>query len=72
MFKNTNCKNCKIIRFFLLAVFIIILISLIQKDKLHYLSFVTPENAAIVILVGGTFIFIGKVLKYMANKKNKN
>ena len=72
MFNNTNCRNCRIIRYFLLAVFIIVLISLIQKDKLHYLSFVTPENAAIVILIGGMFIFIGKVLKYMANKKNKN
>ncbi len=72
MFKNTNCKNCKIIRFFLLAVFLIVLLALIQKDKLHYLSFVTPKNAAIAILVGGTFIFIVKVLKLLADKKKKN
>ena len=72
MFKNPNCSNCKIIRYFLLAVFIIVLIGLIQKDKLHYLSYVTPKNAAILILVGGTFIFIGKVLKHMSNKKKKN
>ena len=72
MFKKSNCKNCKIIRYFLLAVFLIILLGLIEKDNLHYLSFITPKNAAIVILIGGTFIFIVKVLKYMSDKKDKN
>jgi len=72
MFKNSSCKNCKIIRYFLLAVFLIILLALIQKDKLHYLNFVTPKNAAILIFIGGSLIFIGKLLKLISDKKKKN
>ncbi len=72
MFQNSNCKNCKIIRYFLLAVFLLILLSLVQKDKLHYLSFVTPKNAAVVVLIVGCFIFVGKLWEYMSNKKKKN
>jgi len=49
---------------------LLILLALIQKDKLHYLKFVTPENAAYLILVSGVFITIYKVFEYFKNKKN--
>ena len=42
-----KCQNCQIIRIFLLSVAFIIIIALIQSDKLHYLNFVTTINAAI-------------------------
>ena len=69
---NQTCQTCFIIRFFLISVFLIILLALIQKDKLHYLNFVTPENAAILILIGGLLIFLGKLYKYFVDTKNKN
>ena len=63
MFFSTSCKICKIIRIFLLSVFLLVLLALIQKDKLHYLKFITPENAAYVILISGILITIYKIFK---------
>ena len=69
MFFSTSCKICKIIRIFLLSVFLLILLALIQKDKLHYLKFITPENAAYFILVSGILITILKFLNILKIKK---
>ena len=70
MFFSTSCKICKIIRIFLFSVFLIVLLALIQKDKLHYLKFVTPENAAYVILMLGVLITVFKIFEYFRNKRN--
>ena len=67
---NYKCKNCYIIRFFLLAVVFIILFALIQSDNLHYLNFVTPINAAILIMILGLIMFLIKLTKYVFEKKN--
>ena len=69
MFFSTSCKICKIIRIFLFSVFLLILLALIQKDKLHYLKFITPENAAYFILVAGILITILKFLNILKIKK---
>ena len=70
MFFSTSCKICKIIRLFLFSVFLLILLALIQKDKLHYLKFITPENAAYFILAAGILITIFKIIEYFKEKKN--
>lgn len=69
MFFSTSCKICKLIRFFLLAVFLLILLALLQKDKLHYLKFVNPENASYFILIVGLFIFIYKIYEFFKNNR---
>ena len=67
--KPYECRNCYIIRFFLLAVVFIILLALIQSDKLHYLDFVTPSNAATLIVFLGVIMFLIKLSKYVFEKK---
>ena len=64
-----ECQNCQIIRIFLLSVVFIIIIALIQSDKLHYLNFVTPLNAAILIITLGFIMFFFKLIKYIIEKK---
>ena len=64
-----KCRNCYIIRLFLLAVVFIILFALIQSDNLHYLNFVTPSNAATLIFILGIIMFLAKVTKYFFEKK---
>ena len=61
--KPYKCRNCYIIRLFLLAVVFIILFALIQSDNLHYLNFVTPSNAATLIFILGIIMFLAKVTK---------
>ncbi len=70
MFFSTSCKICRIIRLFLFSVFLLILLALIQKDKLHYLKFITPEKAAYFILATGILITIFKIIEYFKEKKN--
>ena len=67
--KPYKCRNCYIIRLFLLAVVFIVLLSLIQSDNLHYLDFVTPSNAATLIVFLGIIMFLIKLTKYVFEKK---
>ena len=64
-----KCSNCYIIRLFLLAVVFIVLLALIQSENLHYLDFVTPSNAATLIVLLGVIIFLVKLTKYIFEKK---
>ena len=63
-----NCRICTIIRYFLVAVVFIIILALTVNDKLHYLSFVTSWNAAILILFFGLLLFLYKIYEYMKSK----
>ena len=67
--KPYKCRNCYIIRLFLLSVVFIVLFALIQSDNLHYLDSVTPSNAATLIIIIGIIIFLVKVTKYFFEKK---
>ena len=69
--KPYKCRNCYMIRLFLLAVVFIVLFALIQSDNLHYLNFVTPTNAATLIIILGVIIFLVKVTKYIFEKKKR-
>ena len=66
--KPYKCRNCYIIRLFLLAVIFIVLFALIQSDNLHYLDFVTPSNAATLIILLGLIMFLVKLTKYVFDK----
>ena len=68
--KSYKCRNCYIIRFFLIAVIFIILFALIQSENLHYLDFVTPRNAATLIVILGLIMFLIKLTNYFFEKKN--
>ena len=67
--KPHKCKNCYIIRFFLLAVIFLVLFALIQSDNLHYLAFVTPTNGAALIIIFGVIMFLIKLTNYFFQKK---
>ena len=67
--KPYKCRNCYIIRLFLLAVVFIVLFALIQNDNLHYLDFVTPSNAATLIILLGVIMFLVKLTKYVFERK---
>ena len=68
--KPYKCRNCYIIRIFIIAVVFIILIALIQSENLHYLGFVTPTNAATFIIIIGVIMFLIKLTNYFFEKKN--
>ena len=67
--KPYKCRNCYIIRLFLLAVVFIVLFAVIQNDNLHFLDFVTPSNAATLIILLGVIMFLVKLTKYIFERK---
>ena len=69
--KTYKCRNCYIIRIFILSVVFIVLFALIQSDNLHYLDLVTPSNAATLIIVIGIIMFLVKVTKYIFERKKQ-
>ena len=62
-----NCRNCLFIRYFLIAVFFIVLFGIIFSDKTKYLSFISPKNFSYLILFFGTIIFIIKLFNHLKN-----
>ena len=73
----TNCKNCIIIRYFIVAVLVIILAAFLFTDKMQYLSFINPEKISYLIIISGILIFLFKLFSYLkkkstfTNKSNK-
>tara|TARA_X000000368_G_C22838360_1_gene626465 strand:+ start:123 stop:323 length:201 start_codon:yes stop_codon:yes gene_type:complete len=63
-----NCRICLIIRYFVLSVIFLIIISVTLTDDLHYLSFITPWNAVRLIFLLGFFVFIVKLIEYKKSK----
>ena len=72
-----NCKNCLIIRYFIVSVLIIILAALIFTDKMKYLSFVNPEKFSYLVIIVGFIVFLLKLYNFLktklsvTNKSNK-
>ena len=64
----TNCKNCLIIRYFIVAVLIIILAALLFTDKMKYLSFINPEKVSYLVIIFGTLVFLFKLYSYLKKK----
>ena len=73
----TNCKNCLIIRYFIVAVLVIILAAFLFTDKMQYLSFINPEKISYLVIILGALVFLFKLFSYLkkkstfTNKSNK-
>jgi undecaprenyl pyrophosphate phosphatase UppP len=64
----TNCRNCLIIRYFIVAVLVIILAALLFTDKMKYLSFINPEKISYLVIILGAFVFLFKLFSYLKKK----
>ena len=64
----TNCRNCLIIRYFIVAVLIIILAALLFTDKMKYLSFINPEKISYLVIIIGILVFLFKLFSYLKKK----
>ena len=63
--KSTKgCLRCSILRMFFSAVFLLIVVGVIGGDKVSYLSFVTKETGAYLVLFIGLLIALYRVLEW--------
>ena len=65
------CRTCIVIRMFIIAMLILVIIGLLAKDKMHHLSFLTTWNVAIAIMLFGSISFIIKIIFWRLEAKNK-
>ena len=63
------CVKCRVIRSFILCVFMLLVLGLLLGDDAAYFRFLTPDIAAFIIIGGGTLLFIWKVLEHYFFKK---
>ena len=66
------CFTCKIIRSFILASVMLLVLALIASDKMHYINFVTSEFIATIIITLGLIMFFIKLLIWLRERKLDN
>ena len=66
------CVKCKVIRSFILCVFMLLVLGFLLGEDAAYFRFLTPDTAAVIIMGGGVLLFIWKLLEYYVFRKNSN
>jgi len=64
------CRTCVAIRLFIVALLFLVIISILAKEHLHYLSFITPGKVAAGIIIFGSLSFLVKFILWKIDKKN--
>ena len=60
--KALPCERCRIIRSFIMLVFMLVLLAVVAGDKLAYLNFLDAKFFATLIMVVGVVGFIVKLV----------
>ena len=70
-FNAKDCRTCKIIRSFILAVAMLGLMALLVGDKMHYLRFITTDLIGVTLMVSGAFLFFVKLYLWKREQGSK-
>ena len=55
-----------------MAAIMLLVLGLLASEKMHYLTFVTTELIAIMILIAGSLLFLFKLWIWLRDRKPKN
>ena len=67
------CRTCMVIRIFVLAMLVLVIVGLLAREQMSYLSFISTWNIAIAIMIFGILSFIIKfILWKLEGKKQTN
>ncbi len=69
--KNTPegpCFTCRLIRSFVLATVMLIILGLVASDRLYLLNFISTELIAAIIMVLGVLLFLFKLWQWKKDK----
>ena len=72
--KNTPegpCFTCRLIRSFILATVMLIILGLVASDRLYLLNFISTELIAAIIMVLGLLLFLFKLWQWKKDKIEK-
>ena len=65
------CFACKLIRSFVMATVILIVLGLVASDRLYLLKFISTDLVAGLILLFGLILFLFKVWQWKRDKVEK-
>ncbi len=65
------CFTCRLIRSFILATVMLIILGLVASDRLHLLNFISTELIAATIMVLGLLLFLFKLWQWKKDKIEK-
>ena len=72
--KNTPvgpCFTCRLIRSFILATVMLIILGLVASDRLYLVNFISTELIAAIIMVLGFLLFLFKLWQWKKDKIEK-
>ena len=66
------CFTCRLIRSFIMATVMLIILGLVASDKLYLLTFISTDLIAMIILVAGLILFLFKFWQWKTSGTKKN
>ena len=66
------CFACRLIRSFIMATVMLIVLGLVASDRLHLLTFISTDLVAGLILAFGVILFIFKLWQWKRDKIEKD
>ena len=65
------CFTCRLIRSFILATVMLIILGLVASDRLYLVNFISTELIAAIIMVLGVLLFLFKLWQWKKDKIEK-
>ena len=65
------CFTCKLIRSFIMATVMLIVLGLVASERLHLLKFISTDLIAVIVMVFGLILFLFKLWQWKADKFEK-
>ena len=72
--KNTPegpCFACRLIRSFIMATVMLIVLGLVASDRLYLITFISTELIAVIIMVLGLVLFLFKLWQWKTDRVEK-
>ena len=65
------CFTCKLIRSFIMATVMLIILGLVASEKLYLIKFISTDLIAVIVMVFGLILFLFKLWQWKADKFEK-
>ena len=66
------CFTCRLIRSFIMATVMLIILGLVASDKLYLLTFISTDLIAMIIIMSGLILFLFKFWQWKTSGTKKN
>jgi len=66
------CFTCRLIRSFIMATVMLIVLGLVASDRLYLLAFISTDLIASIIIAFGLILFLFKLWQWKTSRTKKN